>query len=116
MDIQAIIFGRDAVNNSFIFEKQAKETFFLLQKRGYKLAAVEHDDDQKALTEADILLGTAKTLGVPPHECAVVENAEVGIDAAKSNGMTAIGIGKAKNYILADMCIGEISELLDIFA
>ena len=122
MDIQAIIFGRDAVSNNernkelFGIDENVKKTLFKLQQRGYKLAAIEPKGNEKNACEADVLLSTAKTLGVPPHECAVVEDATTGIDAAKSNGMTAIGIGKAKNYIFADMCIREISELLDIFA
>ncbi len=116
MDIQAIIFGVDAVKEKNgtpdIFDK----TFFQLQKRGYKIAAVDIAKNEKIRSQSDILLGTARMLGVPARECAVVESEPFGIDAAKSSGMTAIGIGGAGKYILADMCIGDLSELLDIFA
>lgn len=116
MDIQAIIFGVDAVNTKNGVPSMSEKTFFQLQKRGYKLAAVETVKNEKISSQSDILLGTARTLGVSAHKCAVVESAPFGIDAAKSSGMTAIGIGGAGNYIFADMCIGNISELLDIFA
>lgn len=106
MNIQAIIFGCETVAST----AEAKKTFFTLWQRGYKLAAVDLDK-----TKSDILLSTAKNLGVEPRECAVVEDAFSAIDAAKSKGMTTIGIGRAKNYILADMCIFKLSELLDIF-
>ncbi len=123
MDIQAIIFSGGAVINGakmrdfYSADENVKRTLWGLQQRGYKLAAIEESEFDKDIgSTADILLSTAKTLGVPPYECAVVEDAESGIDAAKSTGMTTIGIGKAQNYILADMCIRDISELLDIFA
>ncbi|MBO5006664.1 MAG: HAD family phosphatase [Clostridia bacterium] len=116
MDIQAIIFGVDTVKEKNGAPNMFGKTFFQLQKRGYKLAAVELEKSEKICFQSDILLSTARTLGVSARECAVVENQPFGIDAAKSSGMTAIGIGGAGKYILADMCISDLSELLDIFA
>ncbi len=116
MDIQAIIFGTDAVKEGIEKGDNSNKTFFYLQKRGYKIAAVENEIKPKIRSHSDILLGTARTLGVDADKCAVVENKTSGIDAAKSSGMTAIGIGEAQNYIFSDICIGHLSELLDIFA
>ena len=41
----------------------------------------------------DIFLYAAKELGVKPEDCAVVEDAEAGIDAALAGNMLSIGIG-----------------------
>ena len=41
----------------------------------------------------DIFLFAAKELGVKPEDCAVVEDAEAGIDAALAGNMLPIGIG-----------------------
>lgn len=116
MDIQAIIFGADAVKERSEKGDNFSRTSFYLEKRGYKIAAVENETKPKSRSHSDILLGTAKTLGLDASKCAVVENNISGIDAAKSSGMTAIGIGEARNYIFSDICIGHLSELLDIFA
>ena len=43
----------------------------------------------------DVFLRAAELLGVPPAFCAVVEDAEAGIDAALAAGMWAVGLGPA---------------------
>ena len=43
----------------------------------------------------DVFLKAAELLGIPPAFCAVVEDAEAGIDAALAAGMWAIGLGPA---------------------
>jgi beta-phosphoglucomutase len=53
-------------------------------------------------------------LGLAPEECAVVEDAYAGIDAAKAAGMAAVGIGDASGYDKADYRIKNFSELLNI--
>lgn len=116
MDIQAIIFGTDALRERMLKGDNSGETVFCLQKRGYKVAAVENEQKPKMRSQRELLLSTAKTLGVEASRCAVVENMPQGIDVAKSSGMTTIGIGAAQNYIFSDMCIRNLSELLDIFA
>jgi len=44
----------------------------------------------------DVFLKAAEMLGVAPAFCAVVEDAEVGVDAALAAGMWAIGLGPAE--------------------
>nr|WP_306266203.1 HAD family phosphatase [Pararhizobium sp. IMCC3301] len=39
----------------------------------------------------DLFLHAAKTIGVPPHRCLVLEDSPYGIQAAKSAGMRALG-------------------------
>ena len=50
----------------------------------------------------DLFLYCAKELGVAPKKCIVIEDAEAGIEAAKSAGMKAIGIGSKQQLHKAD--------------
>jgi beta-phosphoglucomutase len=43
----------------------------------------------------EVFLLAASKLGIPPEKCAVVEDAEAGIEAALRAGMRAIGVGSA---------------------
>ena len=61
-----------------------------------------------------MFLKGAEFLGVDPGDCAVVEDAYAGIDAAKAGGMTAIGIGDAAGYEKSDYVIETFSDLLKI--
>ena len=49
-----------------------------------------------------------------PSECAVVEDAEAGIDAAKAGGFTGIGIYEAASYSKADIALNAFSDLLAV--
>ena len=51
---------------------------------------------ERAKPAPDIFLKAAEMLGVPPGLCAVVEDAQAGIDAALAAGMWAIGLGPAE--------------------
>jgi beta-phosphoglucomutase len=41
----------------------------------------------------DLFLAAARMLDVDPTRCAVVEDAEAGVDAALAAGMVAVGVG-----------------------
>lgn len=62
----------------------------------------------------EVFLKAALAIGVPPAHCAVVEDAEAGIDGAKAAGMLAIGIGEAADYSRSDLRIGSFGELLTL--
>jgi len=62
----------------------------------------------------DIFLSAAKKLDVRPEDCAVVEDAVAGIEAAKKAMMLAIAIEDAKTSDLADYKIDDLRELLNI--
>ena len=55
------------------------------------------------------LLG-AKELGVEPSECVVFEDAQAGIDAAKSANMKVIGIGKKYVLLNADKVFEGLND------
>lgn len=116
MDIQAIIFG-------FSKEPDLKMRNILctLRRRGYRLAAnyacgaCDAVFERNERSGRDALLSVAKMLGVAPSECAVVESECERLISAKTSGMTAIGADEAATCIYADICLGNIEELTDIF-
>ena len=55
----------------------------------------------------------AAKLGLDPENCAVVEDAEAGIEAAKASGMTAYAVGDARKSPLADGRLDDIRQLLN---
>ncbi|MCP3965271.1 MAG: beta-phosphoglucomutase [Lentisphaerae bacterium] len=59
----------------------------------------------------DLFLFCAEQLNVTPAECLVVEDAEAGIEAAKSAAMTAVGIGDANKLNEADYVFASTSDI-----
>jgi len=57
----------------------------------------------------DVFLAAARALGVPPDRCVVVEDAEVGVEAARRAGMPSIGVSASR--LAADMSVGSLDEL-----
>ena len=66
--------------------------------------------------DPEVFLKAAEFLGERSENCAVVEDAPAGIEAAKAAGMLAVGIGEAASYGKIDMPIARFSALLDILA
>ncbi len=116
MDIQAIIVGFEKAPDT-----KTRETLCNLRRRGYRLAAncacgACDVFFEKGENLRESYLNAAKTLGMPPDKCVVVESTCERLLAAKDGGMAAIGIGAAQNCIYADTSIRNFSELADIFA
>ena len=61
-----------------------------------------------------MFLKAAEFIGEKPEDCAVIEDAEAGIDAAKAGGFTGIGIGEASRYSKTDYPITHFSQLLGL--
>jgi beta-phosphoglucomutase len=120
---------------------RAFETIDALRNRGFKVALVtacalknmQHslNDEQQShfnfiLTGDEVknakpfpesYLTAAAKLGIPPQECMVVENAPLGIEAAKNAGMycAAIETTLGREYLkMADCILSQITELLDL--
>lgn len=62
----------------------------------------------------DVFLVAAKKLGVSPKHCVVVEDAVVGIEAAKAANMTAVAVFDAKKSNLADYKFDDIRDILTL--
>lgn len=69
----------------------------------------------KSKPDPEVFLKAAEFIRIPPKECAVVEDARAGIDAAKSAGMLAVGVGTAAEYNKCDRKIRSFGELDEIF-
>ena len=114
-----------------------RNTLAELRARGYKLALGSSSKNAKfilenvGLTDAfdaisdgtnitrskpdpEVFLKAAEFLGMDPANCAVVEDAEAGIDAAKAGGFTGIGIYEAAKYERADIAISSLADLLKL--
>lgn len=62
--------------------------------------------------DPEVFLKAAQFIGLTPADCAVVEDATAGIDAAIAGGFTSIGIGDAAAYEKTEIRILELSDLL----
>ncbi|MGM9606486.1 MAG: beta-phosphoglucomutase [Oscillospiraceae bacterium] len=117
---------------------EVRSTLTVLRQRGYRLAIGSSSKNAKTilslvgLTEQfdaisdgtnitrskpdpEVFLKAAEFLGLPPAQCAVVEDACAGIDAARAGGMTAVGIGDAAGYDRATFRIDSFEDLLALF-
>ena len=117
---------------------EVRDTLKELRKRGYKLAIGSSSKnatfilEQVKLTDAfdkisdgnnitkskpdpEVFVKAAEFLGIPAEDCAVVEDAEAGIDAAKAVGMIACGIGDAAGYDRIDVRLSTFADLLEQF-
>lgn len=117
---------------------EVKETLKELRRRGYKLAigsssqnakiilarvglmnAFDEISDgnniEKSKPDPEVFLKAAHFLQLKPEECAVIEDAYAGIDAAKAGDMTAVAIGDAISYSKSDVRVQSFGELLNYF-
>jgi beta-phosphoglucomutase len=119
----------------------AFETIAALKKRGFKVALVtacalqnmQHalgreqqrhfdfiitgDEVSRAKPHPDPYLTAARRLGLKAEECVAVENAPLGIEAAKNAGMYCIAIETTlgRGYLkLADCIVPKIGDLLEL--
>ena len=58
-----------------------------------------------------MFLIAAKKLGIAPEDCAVIEDSEAGIRAAKSGGMYAAAVGAAEHTPGADVSAESLDSL-----
>ncbi len=77
-------------------------------------AIADGNDVINSKPSPDVFLKAAEKLGIDPSFCAVVEDAEAGIQAAKNAHMVAIAISDATKSIHADYRLDEITGLLSI--
>lgn len=66
----------------------------------------------------DIFLITAENLGVKPHECAVIEDSNNGVQAAKAANMMCIGyvnpLSGKQDLSMSDYIIDDMAKIKDI--
>lgn len=96
----------------------SKNAKFILQQVGLAEAFDAISDGTnitKSKPDPEVFLKAAEFLHLQPEECAVVEDAFAGIDAAKAGNMTAIAIGDAVHAPNADEKLHTFSDLLTLF-
>ena len=117
---------------------EVRHTLHTLRDRGYQLSIGSSSKNTKTILERvqlkaafdaisdgtnitrskpdpEVFLKAAQFLGLEPKDCAVIEDAFAGIDAACAAGMTSVGIGDASGYDRATYHIQCFDELLTIF-
>ncbi len=95
----------------------SKNTMLILKQIGLNEAfdqIVTGKDITNSKPHPEVFLLAAERLNVKPKECAVIEDAVAGIEAAKNAGMLAIGIGDATKSNLCDARIKDLREIFTI--
>ena len=83
----------------------------VLHASRYFQAIVSADDVHRGKPDPEVFLIAATRLGVAPEHCIVVEDAQHGVEAARSAGMKSIGV-KPELQAFAGRCGGAISRVL----
>jgi len=94
----------------------SKNTKTILQRIGLGVffdAVSDGTDITRSKPDPQVFLIAAEKLGVKPEQCAVVEDAKAGIQAAKGGGMIAFALGgDAAGCGLEDHDLNRFSDLL----
>ncbi len=98
-----IAIGSSSKNANTILEKIGFDSFFDAVVDGLQIS--------KSKPDPEVFLKAAQKLGINPENCLVFEDATAGIEAAKSAGMVAIGVGKYENLSNADKVIPDFSNI-----
>lgn len=96
--------GSSSKNAKYILEKVHLISYFDAISDGTNISRSKPDPE--------VFLKAAENMQIAPEECYVVEDAKAGIDAAKTGGMTAIGIADAAHYEKTDIAIRRFADLL----
>ncbi len=95
--------GSSSKNAKLILERTDLMKYFDAVSDGTNISRSKPDPE--------VFLKAAEFLGLDPSDCAVVEDAVAGIDAANAGGFLSVGIGDAAGYDKADISIGSLDEL-----
>jgi beta-phosphoglucomutase len=69
-------------------------------------------DAPRSKPDPQVFLLAAERLGIPPDRCAVIEDATSGLEAARTAGMRAIGVGShLRGCPLADIVVADLAAL-----
>ena len=119
-------------------DEKVRSTLAELRRRGYKMAVgssskntrfilertdllsafdgiADGNDIKNSKPDPEVFLKAAALVGADPANCAVIEDAEAGLQAATRGGMLPVAIGSAANSPLAAISLGSFSDLLKYF-
>ena len=120
-------------------EGEVREVLRVLRERGYRLAVgsssknskfilektdltdcfdaiVDGNDISRSKPDPEVFLKAAQALCADPAQCAVIEDAEAGLQAAVGGGMLPIAMGEARGSSLASLSLESLYDLVKIFA
>jgi beta-phosphoglucomutase len=86
----------------------SKNAVTILEQIGLKEtfdAIIDGTKVEKAKPDPEVFLKGAKEIGLMPEECVVFEDAEAGVEAAKSGKMKCVGVGDPEILGKADIVI-----------
>lgn len=92
----------------------SKNTKFILERIGltpYFDAVADGNVITHSKPNPEVFLKAAEMIGLKPAVCAIVEDAEAGIDAGKNGGFLTFGIQGASEYKRTDVPVTDISDL-----
>ncbi len=95
----------------------SKNTRFILKQVGLDKifdGVSDGTNITKSKPDPEVFLKAAEYVSLAPADCLVVEDAVAGIEAAKSGGMKAAGIGDAASCEKTDYRIAALADLKDI--
>lgn len=95
----------------------SKNTKFILKQVGLNDvfdAISDGTNITRSKPDPEVFLKAAEYLSLLPSECLVVEDAVAGIEAAKSGGMKAAGIGDAAVYEKTDYPLATFADIKGI--
>ncbi len=98
-----IAVGSSSANAKYILSRLGLEGFFHAVSDGTNIC--------RSKPNPEVFLKAAKMLELSPKECLVVEDADMGIRAAKEGGFHSVKIGMSTSDTKADYKISAISEL-----
>ena len=94
----------------------SKNTQFIINQidiASYFDAVADGNDITYSKPDPEVFLKAAAKLGIPPEECAVVEDADAGIKAAKAGNMLAFALGGDAQYSdKKDVNLVDFADLL----
>lgn len=96
--------GSSSKNTKLILERTDLGRFFDAVSDGTNITRSKPDPE--------VFLKAAQFMDLEPADCAVVEDAVAGIDAANAGGFFSIGIGDAAGYEKTGRAIQRLGELL----
>lgn len=92
----------------------SKNTKFILERIGltpYFDAVADGNVITHSKPNPEVFLKAAEMISLKPAVCAIVEDAEAGIDAGKNGGFLTFGIQGASKYRRTDVPVTDISDL-----
>jgi len=111
-----IDFLQDLRKNSYKMAvgSASKNAPLLLEKMGITSffdAIIDGNKIQNAKPHPEVFLRAAQELAIDPFECVVFEDAQSGVEAAKTAGMFCVGVGDPVVLFKADVCIQNFVDM-----